>query len=77
MLIVKMSKVTGQTITDAQIRAVRRARPELLDLLMVAIHSTVRELRLSARSSFATIHNASLEGEAEARQRSRRPSRRA
>lgn len=50
--------LTAETITDEQIRGLRRARPELLDTLMVAIHSTNPELRVAARAHCAEILNA-------------------
>jgi len=52
------SAVTAKTVTDEQIRAERRLDPSLLDLLMVAIHSTDHEFRASARQDFADIINA-------------------
>lgn len=53
-------QVDATTITDDQIRAVRRARPELLDSLMVAIHSEDLELKKLHRQAFADILNAGL-----------------
>ena len=50
--------ITAANITNEQIRALRRAQPELLDTLMVAIHSTDVELRRLARVECAKILNA-------------------
>lgn len=50
--------VTAETITDDQIRALRRADPTLLDMLMVAIHSDDQVLRQAARVRCAEILNA-------------------
>jgi hypothetical protein len=56
--------LTGDTITDDQIREFRRLHPDdpaILDQLMRAIHGEDRELRAMARSGFADAINA-LEG---------------
>lgn len=49
---------TAFTVTDEQCREVRRLRPDTLDTLMVAIHSTDSELRMLARGELARIWNA-------------------
>jgi ribosome recycling factor len=46
---------TAVAITDAQIRSLRRAQPNLLDTAMVALHSADIELRQIARRRFAEI----------------------
>jgi hypothetical protein len=50
--------MTADTITDEQIRELRRQEPHLIDTLMVAIHSNDRELRAAARAHCAEILNA-------------------
>jgi hypothetical protein len=50
--------VTADNITDAQIRELRREQPELLDTLMIAIHSEDLALRKAARARFVEIFNA-------------------
>lgn len=42
-------------ITDEQIRELKRKHPEKLDELMVAIHSTDKEMRYLAREGFAAL----------------------
>lgn len=44
-------------ITDEEIRAIRRKHPELLDNLMVALHSTVPEMRRTFRAYFDKIRD--------------------
>ncbi len=53
-------EITAETLTDEQIRAYRRAHPESLDMLMVAIYSHDGEMRVSFRSWFAAVINAQL-----------------
>ena len=53
----KRVKRTAATITDEQIRELRRAQPDLLDTAMIALHSADIELRRSARKRFAEIFN--------------------